>query len=155
MVGRSSGWCRGGMESIVVVGVVGVEREGRSSASRLQGSTGALAVECFNGVGGVRGESVGFGSEEGCGIVVGVGIGDVDVIGFGVVVLADISAIQRSISAIFFWTCWCNASRSKGLQLNVIAGREVVRGVIDSGMDSGGVVVAADRCCTWGGLSWG
>jgi len=84
------------MGCVIIVDVVGFEREGQSSASRLQGSARALSGECFNGVGGVSGGSVGFGSEEGCGIVVGVGIGVVGfgVVGFGVVIHSDISAIQ-------------------------------------------------------------
>jgi len=36
---------------------------------------------------------------------------------------ADISAIRRSMSAVFFLTCWSSTSRSKGLHGRVASGR--------------------------------
>jgi len=47
------------------------------------------------------------------------------IIGSVVVVIggADISAIHRSMSAVFFLTCWSSASRSKGMRGRLASGR--------------------------------
>jgi len=65
----------------------------------------------------VRGESVCFGSGEGCCSVIVIGV----IVGGGGV--AVICSIHLSISAILFLTCWHIASRSKCMSWSVALGR--------------------------------